>query len=393
MVKYNNVAFIPVRGGSKSIKLKNIKMLCGKPLVVWTAEAALKCKLIDKVFICTDSELIKKTVRKYFGYEEKIECIDRPAETATDTASTESVMLYFANKYDNFNKLILIQATSPLLTCNDLDNALIKYKEFNYDSMLSVVKQKRFIWEKNNKNNTYSPVNYDYLNRPRRQEFNGYFVENGAFYITSRQNLLNSKCRLSGNIGIYEMDEYSYFEIDEISDWQIIESILLKRKSRNPNLSKIKMIISDCDGVLTDGGMYYNENGDYLKKFNTRDGMGISLLKKYNITFSIITGENSEIVKKRAEKLGVTEYYLGVKDKLRILNLLKEKYCVRSEEIAYIGDDINDYEVMQNVGFSFCPSNAIEAVKSVSDYVTHTKSGEGVVREVIDYIISHKTEF
>ena len=381
MEKYNNVAFIPVRGGSKSIKLKNIKMLCGKPLVAWTAEAALKCKLIDKVFICTDSEIIKETVQEYFKDEEKIECIDRPAETATDTASTESVLLYFANKYDNFNNVILVQATSPLLTCHDLENALNKYKKFNYDSMLSVVKQKRFVWKKNDQNNTYLPVNYDYLHRPRRQEFDGYFVENGAFYITTRQNLLNSKCRLSGNIGIYEMDEYSYLEIDEISDWQIIEGILSKRKIKNQNLNKIKMIISDCDGVLTD---------DYLKKFNTRDGMGISLLKGHDIKFAIITGENSEIVKRRAEKLGITEYYLGVKNKLEIFNLLKQKYAISNEEIAYIGDDINDYEVMRNAGLACCPSNAIESVKSVAGYVTNTKSGEGVVREVIDYILNNR---
>lgn len=390
MNRYNNVAFIPVRGGSKSIKLKNIKMLCGKPLVAWTAEAALKCKLIDKVIICTDSKIIKETVKEYFKDEEKVECVDRPAETATDTASTESVLLYFANEYDNFNNIILVQATSPLLTHNDLENALKKYEEFDYDSMLSVVKQKRFVWKKDNTNNTYLPVNYDYLHRPRRQEFDGYFVENGAFYITTRQNLLSSKCRLSGNVGIYEMDEYSYLEIDEISDWQIIEGILLKRKVKKQNLNKIKMIISDCDGVLTDGGMYYNENGDYLKKFNTRDGMGISLLKEHDIKFAIITGENSEIVKRRAEKLGITEYYLGVKNKLEIFNFLKQKYAISNKEITYIGDDINDYEVMRYAGLACCPSNAVELVKSVADYVTNVKSGEGVVREVIDYILSNR---
>ena len=112
----------------------------------------MMCKLIDKVFICTDSETIKETVQECFKDEEKIECIDRPAETATDTASTESVLLYFANKYNNFNNVILVQATSPLLTCHDLENALNKYKKFNYDSMLSVVKQKRFVWKKNDQN-------------------------------------------------------------------------------------------------------------------------------------------------------------------------------------------------------------------------------------------------
>ena len=128
----------------------------------------------------------------------------------------------------------------------------------------------------------------------------------------------------------------------------------------------------------------------YLKKFNTRDGMGISLLKGHDIKFAIITGENSEIVKRRAEKFGITEYYLGVKNKLEIFNLLKQKYAISNEEIAYIGDDINDYEVMRNAGLACCPSNAIESVKSVAGYVTNTKSGEGVVREVIDYILNNR---
>lgn len=389
MNKYKIIAFIPVRGGSKSIKLKNIKMLCGKPLVAWAAEAALKCEFIDKVYICTDSEIIKETIRAYFKNEEKIECIGRPEETATDTASTESVMLYFVNTYNNFDNIILIQATSPLLTEIDLNNAIAYYRNNNYDSMLSVVRQKRFVWSKS-LNNTYLPLNYDYLKRPRRQEFDGFLVENGAFYITKRENLLKSKCRLSGTIGIYEMDENSYFEIDEISDWQIIESILSKRKIKNQNLEKIKMLISDCDGVLTDGGMYYNANGDYLKKFNTKDGMGISKLKEYGIKFCIITGENSEIVKRRAEKLNIKEYYLGVKDKLKILDLLKNKYSITNEEIAYIGDDINDFAIMQNVGFACCPNDAIGTIKKVADYISSTKSGEGVVREVIDYILSNR---
>lgn len=390
MDKYKTVAFIPVRGGSKSIKLKNIKKLCGKPLVAWVAEAALKCKFIDKVFICTDSEVIKATVNKYFQNEEKIECIDRPKETATDTASTESVMLYFANTYNNFDNIILIQATSPLLTEIDLNNAITYYRDNKYDSMLSVVRQKRFVWSKS-LNNTYLPLNYDYFKRPRRQEFDGFLVENGAFYITKRENLLESKCRLSGKIGIYEMEEYSYFEMDEISDWQIIENILSKRRIKNQNLEKIKMLISDCDGVLTDGGMYYNANGDYLKKFNTKDGMGISRLKEYGIEFCIITGENSKIVKRRAEKLNIKECYLGVKYKLKVLDLLKDKYSIKNEEIAYIGDDINDLEIMQNVGFACCPNDAVKVIKKEADYITDANSGNGVVREVVDYILSSRS--
>lgn len=221
-----NVAFIPVRGGSKSIPLKNIKEMAGKPLVYWTIESAINCELIDKVYVSTDSAHIKNVVNNYVGEnKEKIEVISRSAETANDTASTESAMLEFANNYD-FENIILIQATSPLLTTDALEEGLKKMDK--YDSVISLVEQKRFYW-KENEDGTVEPTNYDYLNRPRRQEFNGNLVENGAFYITSKENLLKSKCRISGNIGACLMPEETYFEIDEPSDWIIIENLLKNR--------------------------------------------------------------------------------------------------------------------------------------------------------------------
>lgn len=225
---YKNVAFIPVRGGSKSIPLKNIKPIAGKPLVLWTVEAAAKCEDIDKVYVSTDSDKIREVVNSYNGFgKDKVEVISRSAETANDTASTESAMLEFANNYD-FENIVLVQATSPLLTSDNIKKGFEKYKDF--DSIISLVEQKRFIW-KESEDGSVNSVNYDFNNRPRRQEFNGYLVENGAFYITSKERLLSSKNRISGKIGAVIMDEETYFEIDEPSDWIIIEN-LLKAKNK-----------------------------------------------------------------------------------------------------------------------------------------------------------------
>ena len=218
------MAFIPVRGGSKSIPLKNIKPFCGKPLIYWTAKAANDCPQIDVVYIATDSEKISDTV-KSFDFE-KIQVIGRSASTANDTASTESAMLEFAGKF-NFENIILIQATSPLLSTYDLNGGISKYISRNYDSLLSVVRQKKFIWRE--VGDASLAVNYNPLERPRRQDWAGYLVENGAFYITSRENLLQSNCRISGRIGLYEMSEETYFEIDELSDWLIMENLFAKK--------------------------------------------------------------------------------------------------------------------------------------------------------------------
>lgn len=226
-----NVAFIPVRGGSKSIPLKNIKLINNKPLVYWATIAACNCNFIDKVYISTDNKEIK-TVIESFQKEDKIETfskisvINRSAESASDTASTEFALLEFAQNY-KFNNVILIQATSPLLKSQDLNRGFETFFSENVDSVLSVVRQKRFLWEEN-KNGFAHAINYNIFDRPRRQEFSGYLTENGAFYITSKNNLIKFKNRISGNIKVVEMSEDTYFEIDELSDWIIIEALMKK---------------------------------------------------------------------------------------------------------------------------------------------------------------------
>jgi N-acylneuraminate cytidylyltransferase len=177
------------------------------------------------VYISTDSDDIRRVVGEYDKKnKEKIKIIDRSPETATDTASTESAMLEFANNYD-FKNIILIQATSPLLTTKDLREGIESYEKEGFDSLLSVVPQKRFVW-KYNDDGSVSPQNYDYKNRPRRQDFDGFLVENGAFYIISKVDFLKTECRLTGRIGCQEMDEKAYYEIDEPSDWEVIEELL-----------------------------------------------------------------------------------------------------------------------------------------------------------------------
>ena len=146
-----NVAFIPVRGGSKSIPLKNIRPMCGKPLVYWTVAAACKCKWLDKVYVATDSERIVEAVTEIKEQADdadflKIDVIGRSAESASDTASTEFAMLEFAEKYE-FDNIVLIQATSPLLATEDLERGAALYRKEDVDSVLSVVRQKRFNWK------------------------------------------------------------------------------------------------------------------------------------------------------------------------------------------------------------------------------------------------------
>lgn len=387
------VALIPVRGGSKSIPLKNIKKMFGRPLVYWAIDAAIQCEYIDEVYVSTDSIEIENSINCYDkNHHNKLKCIKRSPRNATDTATTESVLMEFVDQVQS-TELVLIQATSPLIQAKDLDRAFRKFYSENYDSLLSLVRQKRFIWKEND-NKTVQPVNYKVASRSRRQDFEGFLVENGAFYISKYDAVINSQLRISGKIGHYEMQEETYIEIDEPEDWIIVEDLIRKRETERASKKsmitskKVKLFATDCDGVLTDAGMYYSENGDMLKKFNTKDGMGLSMLKENNIILAILTGENSAIVKKRADKLGIEEVILGCKDKVAAMDKLLNKYNINYENVAFIGDDINDLELLKKVGYSFSVADAMQIVKDSVDYVTLRKGGEGAVREVADLILS-----
>lgn len=379
------IAFIPVRGGSKSIPLKNIRPLCGKPLVCWNIEALEASGKVDRIVVATDSDKIAAVVQE--GGYQRTQVYRRSPENACDTSSTESVMLEYITQSDLSREdvFVLVQATSPLTESRHFDEALEKYAQGNYDSMLSCVRMYRFLWSADGK-----PKNYDYMHRPRRQVFQGELMENGAFYINTVGNIVNSGNRLSGRIGIYEMPEYTATEIDEPDDWLMME--ILMRKYRIRRLRKpVKLFLSDVDGVLTDAGMYYSENGDELKKFNTRDGMGFNLLQKAGIKTGIVTTEVTQLVERRAQKLKIDFLYQGKRDggKLAAACEICEKLGIGMDEVAYIGDDINCYDLLCAVGRAACPADALDKISSIPGIIHLTRrGGEGAVREFVEMILS-----
>ena len=169
-----------------------------------------------------------------------------------------------------------------------------------------------------------------------------------------------------------------------------------KLKNENEHLKnkieKIKIVVTDNDGVLTDTGVYYSANGEELKRFSIRDGMGVERLRKHaGIETVIVTGENSGSVKARAEKLKMTEYYLGVKDKLTVLEEIKRKNNILEENIAFIGDDVNDIAMMKLVGLAATPADGTVFIKNIANFICSCKSGNGAFREFAELIIAFKT--
>ncbi len=155
-------------------------------------------------------------------------------------------------------------------------------------------------------------------------------------------------------------------------------------------IKDIEILLTDVDCVLTDGGMYYDKSGDVMKKFHTRDGMGVTLLRKKGIPTIIVTKESTLMVRKWAENMKIKKIYDGIINKAEILPEVCKFYELESKNIAYIGDDVNDIELLNNVGFSVVPNDAIFEAKESADYICRKNGGNGVLREIADLLISVK---
>ena len=153
---------------------------------------------------------------------------------------------------------------------------------------------------------------------------------------------------------------------------------------------KIKLLITDVDGVLTDGGMYYSSKGDVMKKFHARDGMAISLLKKNGIPTILVTKEKTMIVKQWAKKMSVKKLYDGIVKKEQVLEKICQEFNIKPEEIAFIGDDVNDVKLLEKVGLAVMPNDGIKQLRIICDYRCKAHGGEGVLREIADLILGKK---
>jgi YrbI family 3-deoxy-D-manno-octulosonate 8-phosphate phosphatase len=383
------IAFVPIRGGSKSIPRKNIIDFAGMPLAYWALKALQDSVVINDIIVAYDDEYLIDELSKF--PLSKVTYYKRDANNATDTSSTESVMLEYLEKHklEKDDIFILVQATNPFLKSNDIENAFHIYGNNKFQgSLLSVVNSKRFYWEKKS-----FPINYNPLNRPRRQDFEGLFVENGSFYMNKVENILLSKSRLTEPFETYEMEEYSFHEIDEPLDLKICE-IIFREKVLDTELkmnTNYKAIFSDVDGVLTDGSMYYTEFGDEMKRFSTYDGIGFNLFSEKGLITGLITTEDVKLTKRRAEKLKINYCITNVSGigKLESCKKICYELGIDLSEVIYIGDEINCYELLTKVGLAACPSNANEKIKKIPGILKLKKSGgTGVIKELFELIYS-----
>lgn len=384
------VGIIPARGGSKGIPGKNLTEFCGRPLLSWSIGQALRSNCVNEVYVSSDSEEILEAAGR-FGASP----ITRPAELATDEASSEAALLHALSHIEQQagppDLVLFLQCTSPLRLPQDIERAVQALLRGNADSLLSVSpSQGVFQWEKGSQG--WASVNYDYRQRPRRQDSRRLFQENGSIYLFKPHILQKHRNRLGGVITVLEMAPWQAHEIDEWEDVALCQHYMRRYgldRLGAPFLGEVDLVAYDFDGVMTDNRVLVDEQGREYVFCNRGDGWAVDALRAKGLEQLIITSETNPVVQKRAAKLSIG-VLSSVKDKPEALREWCRGKGIDLGRVMFVGNDYNDLEVMRSIGFPVCPSDAVRAVKDIAGWVLGARGGFGVVREVAELLLGEK---
>ncbi len=417
-------AIIPARGDSKGIRRKNVLAICGKPLLVWSILAAKRASNVDAVFVSTDDQEIAQIAAAHGAG-----VIWRPAELAGDTATSESALLHavevigngayvagdsrlemevggvavsgegpYSNiqypiskilrPWRNDDILVFLQCTSPLTTGADIDAVVERLVADKADSALSVTDFHYFLWKTGE--DGAEAINHDKRFRPRRQDREPQFVENGAVYAMRIPGFLEARHRFFGKTVFHVMPRERCWEIDEPVDFAIAAILLRKRLQAEQAAllpGTIRAVVFDFDGVLTDDRVLTSQDRSEAVFCTRKDGMGIRHLQEAGIPVLILSSEENPVVKARADKLKV-EVIHGSLDKAPLLAEWAAKQGIDLQSVVYVGNDINDIGPMKIVGCPIAVGDAHPEVKRHATVVLEKNGGDGAARELSDMILA-----
>lgn len=381
------LALIPARGGSKGIPRKNLVPVAGKPLLAYTVGQALATPEVDRVVVSTDDDEIARRAAEWGA-----EVVRRPAELATDEATSESALVHAldalaADGYEP-DLVVFLQATSPLRRPDDVARAIATLDAEDADSLFSACLVHGFVWRR--RADELTPLSYDYRARRRRQEIGEDLLENGAIYVFKPWVLRHFDNRLGGKIAVHRMDALDSFQVDEPADVELMERLLRTPPSRPavPDLSAIRLLVLDFDGVMTDNRVAVHQDGTEAVHCDRSDGFGLERLRQRGrVEAVVLSKEENPVVAARCVKLGLPCFH-GYDDKLPKLRELAAERGLAAAEIAYVGNDLNDLEAMSWCGVAVAVADAYPEVRAAADYVTRRAGGRGAVREVCDLLLA-----
>ncbi|QQB16216.1 acylneuraminate cytidylyltransferase [Brevibacterium casei] len=369
---------IPARGGSKGIPLKNLQKVAGVSLLARAINAAKATPSIDRVIVSTDHDGIAAEAIRAGA-----EVSHRPAEIAGDTATSESAIIHTLNTLDeDFDVTVFMQCTSPFIDSASIDNAVCRVADGQDDVVFSAVEDHSFLWRLDDDAEAVA-VGHDKAFRPRRQDRAKHFNETGAFYVMRTAGLLESGHRFFGRVGIEEVPPEHAREIDDMSDLTLVRAIASTQETAQ--VIDVDALVTDFDGVHTDDGAYVDEDGNEQVRIHRGDGMGISRLVKTGFPVMILSKERNPVVTRRAEKLHI-DVTQGVDNKSEVLRSWIDAQGLDATRVAYVGNDINDLEAFEVVGWPIAVADAHPKVLAAARVVLDRPGGRGAVREVCDLI-------
>jgi N-acylneuraminate cytidylyltransferase len=380
------LAIIPARGGSQRIPRKNLWPLAGAPLVVHSIRHALAARAVAEVVVSTDDDEIAEISRAAGATVRR-----RPAAIADGKASSESALIdvlddRLARGLADADLVVFLQCTSPIRGQTDIDDAVETLLRHEADSLLSVCRNSRYIWMP--EGDTHRSVNYDFRRRQMEQDLPPQWQENGSIYITRTPLLRQWNNRLGGTIAVHEMDYWSSFQVDDPDDLALVDWILWNRVTRFPKpLPGVRLLVLDFDGVMTDNRVWLDDAGRELVACDRGDGWGVARLRETGFPVAVVSTERNGVVAARCRKLGL-ECRQDVADKPAAVRELAAAHGVPLDEVAYLGNDVNDLPAMLVVGTPVAVADAHPDVIRAAKRVLTAQGGRGAVREICDMLLA-----
>jgi N-acylneuraminate cytidylyltransferase len=383
-------AVVPARGGSRGVPRKNLRPLGGEPLVVRAVRTLRAVEGVDQVVVTTDDAEIA-----YASRAAGARTIDRPAELAGDTASSESALLHALDHLESLDRLpdvlVFAQATSPFIDGERLAEAVRLVRDGVHDVAFSVVRTHAHLW----RHGEHGPegVNHDMRRRQRRQDMEPQFEETGAFYVMRTDGFRRHRHRFFGSVTMVEVDQADALEIDTEHDLRLAEELLLQRRAddTDPTATPIaaRLVVTAFDGVHTDGSLTLDDEGRESAVVHRADADGVQRLRRAGRPVAVLTPGPHPLARTRAETLGV-DALEGTPDKLTALRAWAGDHGVALHDIAYLGHDVTDVEVLAAVGWPVVPADAHPACRVAARHVLRRAGGQGAVRELADRVLAWK---
>lgn len=373
------VAVIPARGGSKGVPGKNVARVGGVPLISRAVRSASAAGSVDRVYVSTDDGAIAAAAAA-FGAG----VVDRPAELAGDTASSESALLHALDSVGvTEGVLVFIQATSPFISPDDIDAAVAQVTSGAADSVFSAFETYAFLWERSATGAV--GVNHDHSFRPRRQDRTPHYEETGAFYVMDIAGFRRAGFRFFGTVGIQQVDRRSAVDVDSVEELAIARALAPSLDTAETVAARA--LVMDFDGVHTDDHVTVDQDGVESVRVSRSDGMGIGLLREAGVPMLILSKERNPVVAARGAKLGI-EVMQGVDDKVAALREWADATGLDLEEIAYVGNDVNDAGPLSIVGWPCVVPDSPPEVLALARVVLDRPGGSGAVRELAERILA-----